>query len=185
MNFIKSESIINISKAIALFNIKVDKIPKDSENPFYKNSYASLSTIIEHTKVALCECNLVLSQFPDDAGLTSILIHTESGEFLQAWCLMPVAKQNDPQAFGSAITYFRRYAYGAILGLNIDKDDDANNAAKVEPAKEEPAKPWLTQVQFDAMLKSISEGKKEEVKKAMGKYLIKKDYKTQLEEKLK
>lgn len=37
--------------------------------------------------------------------------------------------KNDPQAVGSAITYMRRYALGAILGLNIEDDDDGNAAA--------------------------------------------------------
>jgi len=42
--------------------------------------------------------------------------------------VMPVAKQNDPQAMGSAMTYARRYALGSILNLNIDDDDDGEKA---------------------------------------------------------
>lgn len=39
--------------------------------------------------------------------------------------------KDDPQAVGSAITYMRRYALGAVLGLNIDNDDDGNAASGV------------------------------------------------------
>lgn len=182
----KSETIKNLANSLALFQMKMDKIPKDSLNPFFKSKYASLSTILEHTQVALSECNLALSQFPDGNGLTTILIHTESGEFLQASYNMPVAKQNDPQAVGSSITYARRYAYGSVLGLNIDDDDDANKASeKPTTNTSQPEKTWLTQTQFDAMMKAIEDGKKDEVKKSLDKYLIKKDYKSQLDEKLK
>ena len=51
--------------------------------------------------------------------------------------------KNDPQGLGSAITYQRRYALGAILGLNIDIDDDGN-AASTQPKKQSSDdKPWL------------------------------------------
>jgi hypothetical protein len=49
---------------------------------------------------------------------------------------MPVSKQNDPQAVGSAITYAKRYALAGVLGLNIDDDDDGNKAA-------EDSRAWL------------------------------------------
>lgn len=137
---IKSDSIKNIGAALALFQLKVEKIQKDAANPFFKSKYASLSNILEHIQVPLEESGLAFSQFPDETGLTTILIHPESGEFLQATYTMPVAKPNDPQAVGSAITYARRYALGAILGLNIDEDDDGNKAA--EPTKTDD-KPWL------------------------------------------
>jgi hypothetical protein len=52
--------------------------------------------------------------------------------------VMPVAKQNDPQAMGSAMTYARRYALGSILNLNIDDDDDGEKAmGRQIPKKDE------------------------------------------------
>jgi hypothetical protein len=50
-------------------------------------------------------------------GLCTILIHAESGEYLMDTFIMPVSKQNDPQAVGSAITYAKRYALAGVLGL--------------------------------------------------------------------
>ena len=52
----------------------------------------------------------------------------ESGEFImETYQMKPV--KNDPQGIGSSITYQRRYALGAVLGLNIDDDDDGNGAS--------------------------------------------------------
>lgn len=124
----KSDSIKNIAKALMTFQTKAEKISKDSTNPFFKSKYASLSNILEHIQIPLGECELSIAQFPDESGLTTILMHT-SGEYLESTYLMPVSKINDPQAVGSAITYARRYALGSILGLNIEEDDDANKAS--------------------------------------------------------
>ncbi len=126
----KSSSIKHIAGALLLFQTKMDKIGKDSNNPFFKSKYASLSTILEHIQIPLAESGLSFAQFPTNGeGLTTILMHAESGEYLQAEYQM-TAQKNDPQGRGSAITYQRRYALGAILGLNIDEDDDGNEASK-------------------------------------------------------
>lgn len=126
----KSQSIKELAKALSLFQTKMEKIKKDSINPFHKNKYASLSTILEHIQIPLAECNLSFSQLPDGEHLVTILIHLESGEYLQSNYLLSPSKL-DPQGVGSAITYARRYALGAILGLNIDEDDDANKASRL------------------------------------------------------
>ena len=123
----KSESIINLTKALAKFHSTVGKISKDPKNPFFKSNYASLSHILQEIQEPLEVAGLVISQFPHGDGLTTILIHCESGEYLQATYTMPVSKQNDPQALGSAISYARRYAVSSILSLKID-DDDAEKA---------------------------------------------------------
>jgi hypothetical protein len=151
---IKSESISNLAKALTTFQIKVGSIKKDSVNPFFKSKYASLTTIIEHITIPLAESGLCYTQFPDDAGLTTVLMHSESGEYIQATYVMPVAKQNDPQALGSAITYARRYAIGSILGLAIDEDDDANAATQQPKANHnvnvtESQKEWLNKFEKD------------------------------------
>lgn len=70
--------------------------------------------------------------------MTTTLIHAESGEFMRGTFKMTPAK-NDPQGQGSVITYQRRYALGAILGLNIDEDDDGN-AGSAPTAKETKGK---------------------------------------------
>lgn len=123
-----SESIKEISTALVAFHKEVGKIPKDAKNPFFKSKYASLSGILETIQEPLTNNGLSLVQFPEgENGLTTRLIHT-SGEWMEASYSMKPAK-DDPQGRGSAITYQRRYAVGAILSLNIDEDDDGNIAS--------------------------------------------------------
>lgn len=124
----KSESISNLAKALSCFQVKVETIRKTESNPFFKSKYAPLPEILGAITKPLNECGLTFSQMPDGENLTTILIHCESGEYLQSsYPLHPI--KNDPQAFGSAITYARRYAISAILCLNVDEDDDGNKAS--------------------------------------------------------
>lgn len=135
----RSEKIIELTKGLAKFHSLVGKIKKDAKNPFFKSNYASLSHILEEVSGPLQESGLVVTQFPNGSGLTTILIHANSGEYLQATYEMPVAKANDPQALGSAISYARRQSVSSILSLQID-DDDAEGAMKQVRNTE---KPWL------------------------------------------
>jgi hypothetical protein len=137
----RSESIIELSKALATFHSQVGKIGKDAKNPFFKSNYASLPHILDEIADPLEKAGLVVTQFPDGSGLTTMLIHANSGQFLEAKYDMPVAKANDPQALGSAISYARRYAVSSILSLKIE-DDDAEAAMK-KVRQPENDLPWL------------------------------------------
>jgi hypothetical protein len=134
----KSESIKNIAGALVDFQSSVSKVAKEANNPFFKSKYASLANILDTIQKPLSECGLAISQFPDGNALTTILLHADSGEWMESSYVMPVAKQNDPQAMGSAMTYARRYALGSILNLNIDDDDDGEKAmGRQIPKKDE------------------------------------------------
>jgi hypothetical protein len=134
----KSESIKNIAGALVKFQASVSKVAKESNNPFFKSKYASLANILDTIQKPLSESGLAISQFPDANALTTIILHAESGEWMESSYVMPVAKQNDPQAMGSAMTYARRYALGSILNLNIDDDDDGEKAmGRQIPKKDE------------------------------------------------
>lgn len=132
----KSPSIIELAQALTCFQGKMGKIKKDANNPFFKSKYASLGNILEAIQEPLSECGLCFSQFPTDShGLTTILMHAKSGEYLQATYFMKPVK-DDPQGIGSSITYQRRYSLSAILGLNIDEDDDGNTASRPKTVAE-------------------------------------------------
>jgi hypothetical protein len=134
----KSESIKNIAGALVKFQSSVSKVAKEANNPFFKSKYASLANILDTIQKPLSECGLAISQFPDGNALTTIILHADSGEWMESSYVMPVAKQNDPQAMGSAMTYARRYALGSILNLNIDDDDDGEKAmGRQIPKKDE------------------------------------------------
>lgn len=189
----KSESIKAIGKALGLFQLKMQPIKKDASNPFFKSKYASLSTILDNIQIPMEEAGLSYAQFPDGECLTTILMHPESGEFMQA-CFNIHAVKQDPQAIGSAITYARRYALGAILGLNIDEDDDAN-AATIKPEQQEASKypkqntavnenelPWLDEKGFNAALKRINANEEGIFEKTKQNFRIKKAYRDTLEQ---
>lgn len=177
----KSENIKELAKAIITFHSKVNKIKKDAKNPFFKSNYATLSNILESIEIPLTESGLAFTQFPDgENGLTTMLIHAESGEFMQSTYNMKPVK-DDPQGRGSAITYQRRYALAAILGLNIDDDDDANTAthgAKAPKAVtsynhkaiEKDGKPLVTNEQFKKIIERIDAGEIGVYEKAVDLY---------------
>ncbi|RTL05068.1 hypothetical protein EKK58_08960 [Candidatus Dependentiae bacterium] len=124
----KSESIKNLAEALATFQGTVANIAKKATNPFFKSKYATLADILNTIREPLKESGLSVAQFPTgEDELTTVLMHT-SGEYLMGASKMKPAK-NDPQGVGSAITYQRRYALSAVLGLNIDDDDDGNAAS--------------------------------------------------------
>lgn len=165
----KSESIKNIAAALIVFHMKVESIKKDATNPFFKRKYASLSNILESIQVPLSESRLTFSQFPTGpSDLTTILMHAESGEFMMADYSMESTK-SDPQSKGSALTYQRRYALTAILGLNIDEDDDGNAASTGRNGATQQATgitptngelPWLNDgsEQFTGAVKKLKAG---------------------------
>lgn len=125
----KSENVKDISAALFQFHREMSKVSKEASNPFFKSKYASLPHIQEAIKEPLDKAGLVYAQFPTGQhGLTTIIMHPASGQWIEATSEMPPAN-NDPQGIGSAITYQRRYSLGAALGLTIDEDDDGNAAS--------------------------------------------------------
>jgi hypothetical protein len=127
-----------ITAALLTFQGKVEAVSKDAKNPFFKSSYATLSNILKTIKNPLLESELTFVQFPDgENGLTTRLMHS-SGEWMEATYKMKPAK-DDPQGLGSAITYQRRYSLGAVLGLDIEDDDDGNAASTPTTYKQRAA----------------------------------------------
>jgi len=150
----KSESIKNIAAALATFQVEAEKIIKTAENPFFKSKYADLPSILDAIALPLTESGLVVSQFPDGDGLTTLLMHPNSGEWIEATGTMKPVK-SDPQAIGSAITYQRRYSLCAVLGLNVDSDDDGNAASTPNTPK---AEAWFPDNKVEEARAAIANG---------------------------
>lgn len=136
-----SDSISKISAAILQAQRAIRFATKDAKNPHFKNTYADLPAVIDAVKPALNEAGIAFIQTasPSDAGslaLTTRLVH-ESGEWIEDTATVPLPK-NDPQGYGSAMTYARRYSLAAITGLYQD-DDDGNGAMKQPPKQAQAA----------------------------------------------
>lgn len=174
----KSESIKNLAQALIIFHLKVDTIKKDAKNPFFKSTYATLTNILDAINEPLIESGLAISQFPSGAdGLTTILIHGESGEWISSTYEMRPVK-DDPQGRGSCITYQRRYALASILSLNIDEDDDGNKATYPSGNVEE--KPWLNKNSDEFAKAHAYMLDKGDINKIKAKYRLSKEVETLL-----
>jgi hypothetical protein len=128
----KSESIVNIAKALIAFQGEVKPIDKDGTNPHFRSSYTTLDNMIDETKQLLQKHGLTVLQFPGGDGekvtIRTMILHT-SGEWIESEPLVLRPTKNDPQGIGSAITYGRRYSYAAALSLSLGDDDDGNAAS--------------------------------------------------------
>lgn len=108
---------------------------KGATNPHFKSKYADLAACVEAVIDALNANGIALQQhtFPDEKGITveTVFLH-ESGDCLTCGKLWVPAPKNDPQGFGSALTYARRYSLMAACGI-APEDDDGNAASKKKP----------------------------------------------------
>lgn len=109
---------------------------KNSQNPHFRSKYADLGTCLEAVEDALLNNGIALIQetSEDATGVTveTVFLH-ESGESIRGGKLhVPAAKQ-DPQGYGSALTYARRYSVMAACGI-APEDDDGNAATKATQA---------------------------------------------------
>jgi len=121
-----SELIDKIAPALIAAQAKITFATKDATNPHFKNRYAKLPAVIDAVKPALNGAGIAFLQSPspsDDGKLhlTTRLIHT-SGQWVEDCAVCPLPKA-DPQGFGSAMTYLRRYSLASICGLYQDDDD--------------------------------------------------------------
>jgi len=129
----QSESIANLTLALSIVQGKMSHAVKDSANPFFKSKYADLESVWDACRSLLSENGLAIMQFPGlyseldkSMSLTTIISH-KSGEFITQEMSVPVTKA-DAQGAGSAITYMRRYALAAVVGV-VQADDDGNAAS--------------------------------------------------------
>jgi hypothetical protein len=124
---LQTNSLINIYKALAAFQQDCPVIHKGSNGHNY--TYADFPTILEVINPLLKKHNLGFTQLLIEDGLKTIIFHTLSAESIESKATIPqitLRGMNEYQSFGSGITYYRRYALSAALGLVTDKDTDAS-----------------------------------------------------------
>lgn len=130
---VNPEDITLLAKALVKAQGQIEGAKKDKKANYGK--YADLASVWEACKDALSKNGLAVIQLPCVApegcvGITTVILH-ESGQSMSECFHMPVKDRTNPQAVGSAITYARRYALSAALG--ICPDDDDGEAAKAAP----------------------------------------------------
>ena len=144
--------------ALAAAQMEMGKALKDSNNPAFKSKYADLASVMDACMPALNRHGIAVFQptVDDDSGryVKTVLAHS-SGEVIE--CRVPlIVNKNDMQAYGSAVTYARRYGLMGMAGVAAE-DDDGNAAAKAppKPAKEAHVS---TEALRDAWRDSVMDG---------------------------
>ena len=133
----QSESIAKLATALSIVQGKLTYAKKDSANPFFKSKYADLESVWDACRDLLSANGLAVVQLPGEffegtMALTTIITHS-SGEWISQQMSLPVTKP-DAQGAGSALTYMRRYALAAVVGV-VQADDDGNAASAPKQVK--------------------------------------------------
>lgn len=125
------EKTLTIAEAMAKVHEKLVQPKKDKENPFFKSKYVPLENVVEAIDNAIKGTGLAYMQLPfstdDGVGVKTIVMTKD--EKIESDLVLP-SKKVDAQAYGSVITYARRYALSAFFGITSDEDDDGNEATK-------------------------------------------------------
>lgn len=125
----RSESIAKLALALSKAQKVIKGAVKDSSNPFFKSSYADLSSVWDACHDALNDNEIAVIQLPSFSnGLVTVetmFIHS-SGEWISSKLSLPT-KANDAQSVGMAVTYGRRYGLSAMSGV-CPADDDGEAA---------------------------------------------------------
>jgi len=127
-----SESIALLAGALAKAQLQIEPASKNATNPHFRSHYADLASIWDACRGPLNANGLSIVQFPCDGdvgrtGLCTMLLHS-SGEYISE-VVTTRSQKDDPQGLGSALTYLRRYALAAVVGVTATEDDDGNAAS--------------------------------------------------------
>jgi hypothetical protein len=143
-----SENINEIMASLSKAQGQMSAAAKDSNNPFFNSKYADLNSVWNACRDALSSNGLAVVQtmITDTNGemsLQTILGHS-SGQWMKS--ILPIKLQvpkepkigkdgkpkevNELQLLGSSLTYLRRYALAAIVGVAPDEDDDGNSGGQ-------------------------------------------------------
>jgi len=171
---IMSDSVSELFTALSKAQGEMRLVPANRKNPFFKSEYTDMGGLVSASREILSKHGLAVCQttYINEVG-TLILITTlthSSGQWIKGE--LPIfAEKQTPQGFGSALTYFRRYAYSAITGcIAGDEDDDANEGeaqvVKNQVSQQATSKP---QGYFKTVLTATQKAKVLEIQKEFPK----------------
>jgi hypothetical protein len=154
----QSDTINELVAAIVQAQLKMVPASKDHINPYFKSKYADLPSCWEAV-ACFREHGIAITQSPMEGPDGFIVLDTQlshtSGQWMRSRLKIRVAK-DDPQGYGSAITYARRYALGCMTGLVTEEDDDGNAASH----------PQQPRAQHVAQQKRVAQDKIQELRAA-------------------
>lgn len=143
-----SEALDKVAPAFVTAQAASNSAKKSSNNPHFKSKYADLAAVWAACEGALEANGLAVFQelgevIDGKMHIETMLLHI-SGQWLKAHGSIPLPK-SDPQGYGSASTYARRYHLAAVMGI-VQEDDDGNAAVQSD-RREEPPVERITEAQ--------------------------------------
>lgn len=124
-----SEHLDKLAEALAAFQAEFKNPLKTKTNPYFNSTYVDLADALDVVRKALSEKGLSFIQLTS-AGEDRVILHTRllhvTGQWIEG--TYPVTKLAKAQEMGSALTYARRYALFALVGIAGEDDDDGNRA---------------------------------------------------------
>lgn len=141
-----SQNIDALAEAMAKAQGEIKNAVKDGANPFYGSKYPTLESVREACVGPLSKNGIAVFQSPSTDGakvsVDTLFVHT-SGQWVKG-TMTAQAKDDSPQAIGSAVSYLRRYALQSFAGVAPDDDDGqaaqpANGDKRVAPVVTKPA----------------------------------------------
>ena len=163
---LNSENINEIMAALAKAQGIMEAAIKDSTNPHFKSKYADLASVWEACRIPLSTNGLAVTQTLDFAGEKQVLVTTlghTSGQWIKSMIALPIQKPG-AQELGSCLSYCRRYALAAMVGVYQDDDDAeraqtpyrAGNDSKQKQVVQENNTKKLTKSQIDELSNLIA-----------------------------
>lgn len=130
----------NFYKDLIIAQSEIQTLYKDEKNPFFKSKYVPLANILREVKPVLNRNNFLLVQqtcIENGNDIIKTKIIHESGDSIESTAplKMDEREKNNPQKYGSAVTYMRRYTLTSLLALE-EEDDDGNAAANNKTDRE-------------------------------------------------
>jgi len=145
----------SLTKALS----QIKSIKKDAQNPFLKNKYISLDSILESAKPIMASNDIAIIQTINNEGVETFLLHS-SGEWLSSGALLITPQESKglslAQSMGVATTYAKRYQLGSMIGVNADEDTDGSYGDN-SGLKTTSAKPNISESQFAKVLERASD----------------------------
>jgi hypothetical protein len=160
----KSESIKNLTAALAKAQSALSNAKNTADNPFYKSKYAPLGDVLDLIRPVLAKNDLSVVQYPSSQDGKAVSIHTmlihASGEYIDFDPLTLTAEKITPQGAGAAITYGRRYTVSGIFNIASEDDDDGNGLESKKPVTYKSKQPVTYKSKQPVTYKSKQPAKK-------------------------
>jgi len=133
---LQSLEIGEITTALSIAQGMMENAKKSESNPFFKSRYADLSEILAVARMPLSKNDLCVTQstlLTHNGGIIlKTMVAHKSGQWIAGYYPVKPIKE-DPQGYGSAMTYARRYTYASMIGVG-QEDDDGEKAVSHEKA---------------------------------------------------